>query len=288
MKPLCEKVIPDENSSWRFGRYDWLEMEFNWHYHPEYEICLTLGGRGLRYMGDHIGRYGEWDLVLIGPDMPHAWQSELSGIEQRVYVAQLPASWLHQQLADQPEFAALAPLLNQAGRGLKFSEANAKAALPLFEAMEQAAPLRRLILLLELLQLMLTDRSAHALSSTLYANNSKQEYAVKKLDRVIEYIYENYTTELSAGELAKLAHMSTNHFHRFFKQRTEKTLTEFINQLRIAKACKLLITQHSPISAICDQCGFNNLSNFNRRFLQIKGIQPSLFRQRFRGKSVPI
>lgn len=288
MKPLCEKVLPDENSSWRFCRYDWQEMEFNWHYHPEYEICLTLGGQGLRYMGDHIGQYHEWDLVLIGPDMPHAWQSKLSDTPQTVYVAQIPAAWLHQQLTEQPELAVLGSLLERAGRGLLFSDASARAALPLFQAMEQASPYRRLLLLLQLLELMLADSEACALSSTLYANSGKQEYAVKKLDRVIEYIYENYTNDLNAQELARLAHMSTNHFHRFFKKRTEKTLTEFINQLRIAKACKLLITQQSPISAISDQCGFNNLSNFNRRFLQLKGIQPSQFRQRFRGKPAAI
>ena len=64
MKPLCEKVIPDENSSWRYFRYEWDHMDLNWHYHPEYEICLTLNSYGMRYVGDHIARYGDYDLVM--------------------------------------------------------------------------------------------------------------------------------------------------------------------------------------------------------------------------------
>ncbi|EGM70561.1 helix-turn-helix domain-containing protein [Shewanella sp. HN-41] len=290
MKPLCEKVIPDENSSWRYFRYEWDHMDLNWHYHPEYEICLTLNSYGMRYVGDHIARYGDYDLVIIGPDMPHGWQSEVDlnangdmGPEV-VYVAQIPAAWLHQIVNEQRELASLNSLLTHAKRGVLFSEETARKTHSVFIAMETANPFKRYILLLELLALLQQDSQQELLSSTLFTHGSKLDFTVKKLDKVIEHIYDNYTQALSAQELAKLAHMSTNHFHRFFKKRTEKTLTEFINQLRIAKACKLLITNQSPISMISDQCGFNNLSNFNRRFIQFKGVTPSRFRQRFSHK----
>lgn len=290
MKPLCEKVIPDENSSWRYFRYEWDHMDLNWHYHPEYEICLTLNSYGMRYVGDHIARYGDYDLVIIGPDMPHGWQSEVDlnangamGPEV-VYVAQIPAAWLHQIVNEQRELASLHSLLTHAKRGVLFSEETARKAHSVFIAMETANPFKRYILLLELLALLQQDSQQELLSSTLFTHGSKLDFTVKKLDKVIEHIYDNYTQALSAQDLAKLAHMSTNHFHRFFKKRTEKTLTEFINQLRIAKACKLLITNQSPISMISDQCGFNNLSNFNRRFIQFKGVTPSRFRQRFSHK----
>ncbi|OUS52655.1 AraC family transcriptional regulator [Shewanella sp. SACH] len=320
MKPLCEKVIPDENSSWRYFRYEWDHMDLNWHYHPEYEICLTLNSYGMRYVGDHIARYGDYDLVIIGPDMPHGWQSEanldvltdevskndcLKGgtstavglkesvlmgsasknrVKEVVYVAQIPAVWLHQIVNEQRELASLHSLLTHAKRGVLFSEETARKAHSVFIAMEMANPFKRYILLLELLALLQQDSQQELLSSTLFTHGSKLDFTVKKLDKVIEHIYDNYTQALSAQDLAKLAHMSTNHFHRFFKKRTEKTLTEFINQLRIAKACKLLLSNQSPISTISDQCGFNNLSNFNRRFIQFKGVTPSRFRQRFSSK----
>jgi len=320
MKPLCEKVIPDENSSWRYFRYEWDHMDLNWHYHPEYEICLTLNSYGMRYVGDHIARYGDYDLVIIGPDMPHGWQSEAnlnispdeaskndclkggtstvvglkepalkgsaskSRVKEVVYVAQIPAAWLHQIVNEQRELASLHSLLTHAKRGVLFSEETARNAYNVFIAMETANPFKRYILLLELLALLQQDSQQELLSSTLFTHGSKLDFTVKKLDKVIEHIYDNYTQALSAQDLAKLAHMSTNHFHRFFKKRTEKTLTEFINQLRIAKACKLLLSNQSPISTISDQCGFNNLSNFNRRFIQFKGVTPSRFRQRFSSK----
>lgn len=320
MKPLCEKVIPDENSSWRYFRYEWNHMDLNWHYHPEYEICLTLNSFGMRYVGDHIARYGDYDLVIIGPDMPHGWQSEAnldvltdevlkddglkggastavglkestlkgsaskSRVPEVVYVAQIPAAWLHQIVNEQRELASLHSLLTHAKRGVLFSEETARKAHSVFIAMETANPFKRYILLLELLALLQQDSQQELLSSTLFTHGSKLDFTVKKLDKVIEHIYDNYTQALSAQDLAKLAHMSTNHFHRFFKKRTEKTLTEFINQLRIAKACKLLLSNQSPISTISDQCGFNNLSNFNRRFIQFKGVTPSRFRQRFSSK----
>ncbi|AEG12167.1 transcriptional regulator, AraC family [Shewanella baltica OS183] len=320
MKPLCEKVIPDENSSWRYFRYEWDHMDLNWHYHPEYEICLTLNSYGMRYVGDHIARYGDYDLVIIGPDMPHGWQSEanldvltdevskddgLKGgtstaiglkepvlmgsasknrVKEVVYVAQIPAAWLHQIVNEQRELASLNSLLTHAKRGVLFSEETARKAHSVFIEMEMANPFKRYILLLELLALLQQDSQQELLSSTLFTHGSKLDFTVKKLDKVIEHIYDNYTQALSAQDLAKLAHMSTNHFHRFFKKRTEKTLTEFINQLRIAKACKLLLSNQSPISTISDQCGFNNLSNFNRRFIQFKGVTPSRFRQRFSSK----
>lgn len=320
MKPLCEKVIPDENSSWRYFRYEWDHMDLNWHYHPEYEICLTLNSYGMRYVGDHIARYGDYDLVIIGPDMPHGWQSEAnldvftdeaskndclkggsstavglkepalkgsaskSRVKEVVYVAQIPAAWLHQIVNEQRELASLHSLLTHAKRGVLFSEETARNAYNVFIAMETANPFKRYILLLELLALLQQDSQQELLSSTLFTHGSKLDFTVKKLDKVIEHIYDNYTQSLSAQDLAKLAHMSTNHFHRFFKKRTEKTLTEFINQLRIAKACKLLLSNQSPISTISDQCGFNNLSNFNRRFIQFKGVTPSRFRQRFSSK----
>ncbi|MGI2055879.1 AraC family transcriptional regulator [Shewanella baltica] len=320
MKPLCEKVIPDENSSWRYFRYEWDHMDLNWHYHPEYEICLTLNSYGMRYVGDHIARYGDYDLVIIGPDMPHGWQSEAnldispdeaskndclkggtstavglkepalkgsaskSRVKEVVYVAQIPAAWLHQIVNEQRELASLHSLLTHAKRGVLFSEETARKAHSVFIAMETANPFKRYILLLELLSLLQQDSQQELLSSTLFTHGSKLDFTVKKLDKVIEHIYDNYTQALSAQDLAKLAHMSTNHFHRFFKKRTEKTLTEFINQLRIAKACKLLLSNQSPISTISDQCGFNNLSNFNRRFIQFKGVTPSRFRQRFSSK----
>lgn len=282
MKLMFEKVLPTENSSWRYWLYQLGQIDFNWHYHPEYEIALTLNSFGQRYVGDNIENYGELDLTLLGPHLPHTWCSAkaIDGQDQQVYVAQIPVAWLD-KLTSMPDLVALRPLLALSSRGIKFSQCVAERSAEIFKAMANALPSQRLIGLLEILQLMHDDEYAQTLSSTGYDIAITSDPSTDKLDKIIRYIHQNYTENLRADDLAKLVHMSTNHFHRFIKQRTEQTFTELVNQLRISKACSLLINTNMPVTTISDVCGFNNISNFNRRFLQFKELTPSQFRKSF-------
>ncbi|GIU52592.1 AraC family transcriptional regulator [Shewanella sairae] len=288
MKPMCEKVIPSGNSSWRFVKYELPNIDFNWHYHPEYEICLTLNSKGLRYVGDNIEEYFGADLVLVGPNMPHTWHTEENedGSIQRVYVAQIPKLWLDSLVTEHPEFSSLQSMLALSSRGLLFGKECTEKAIALFSSMETADPFTRFVKLMHLFNLMSLDVRVTTLSSSFFTFGNRTDIGIDKLDRVIEFIYNNFDRAIYANELAEIAHMSTNHFHRFFKKRTERTLTTFINQLRIGKACKLLINSNHPISVISDKCGFNNTSNFNRQFLSIKGNTPSAFRKSIKVKHV--
>ncbi|WP_076416082.1 AraC family transcriptional regulator [Shewanella sp. UCD-KL12] len=288
MKPMCEKVIPSANCSWRFVKYELPNIDFNWHYHPEYEICLTLNSEGLRYVGDNIEEYSGADLVLVGPNMPHTWHTDENdnGTKQTVYVAQIPKVWLDGLVAEHAELNGLESMLKLSSRGLFYGHQCTQSAIDLFVKMEHADPFSRYVLLMNLLNIMSLDAQAKVLSSSFFTFGNKTDAGIDKLDRVIEFIYNNFDRSLYADELASIAHMSTNHFHRFFKKRTERTLTEFINQLRIGKACKLLINSNHPIAVISDKCGFNNISNFNRQFLSIKGSTPSFFRKSIKIKHV--
>jgi len=280
MKPMYEKVLPTENSSWRYWLYALDEIPFNWHYHPEYEICLTLNSRGQRYIGDSIANYDDLDLVLLGPKLPHTWCSKalIKPGKHLTYVAQLPTHWI-ESMAQMPELNALEELLRRSKQGVAFGRTTAKAARDRFTAMATASPMQRMIWLLEILQLMIEDNTARPISSDGYAPFSFPDSATEKIDKVIAYIHNHYTSNLCAQQMADLAHMSTNHFHRFFKQRTEQTFTEYVNQLRIGKACSLLLTTDLPISTVSHRCGFNNISNFNRRFLQLKRYTPREFKR---------
>ncbi len=282
MKPMYEKVLPTENSSWRYWLYALDEIPFNWHYHPEYEICLTLNSRGQRYIGDNIYSYDDLDLVLLGPKLPHTWHSrELIATGQHLtYVAQLPITWID-SIARMPELKPLDDLLQKSKRGIAFSAATAIACRERFAAMADATPMRRLLWLMEILQFMCEDTCARLISSEGYTPASFLDASTEKIDKVIAYIHQHYTEELCAEKMASLAHMSTNHFHRFFKQRTEKTFTEFVNQLRIGRACSLLLTTDMPVANISHRCGFNNLSNFNRRFMQLKNCTPREFKRSY-------
>jgi AraC-like DNA-binding protein len=180
-----------------------------------------------------------------------------------------------------PELKYLEELLQKSKQGLQFSESTAKLCKQHFETMATANSMHRLILLLDILQLMIEDSKSYTICSDGYATTDFADTTTEKIDRVIDYIRQNYTTDLRAEDMAELAHMSTNHFHRFFKQRTEQTFTELVNELRIGKACKLLVTTDLPISTISYRCGFNNISNFNRRFLQLKQCTPREFKRSY-------
>ncbi len=277
---MFEKVLPTENSSWRYWLYQLDNIDFNWHYHPEYEIALTLNSSGQRYVGDNIENYGDFDLTLLGPHLPHTWCSSAreDGQKQQVYVAQIPVSWI-EQLISMPDLTDMKPLLESSRRGVKFSLEIAKKVTPIFKKMAKVQPSKRFIGLLEILQLMLNDSQAVLLSSSGYNISITSDPSTDKLDKIIRHLHQHYTNNIKAEELAQLVHMSTNHFHRFLKQRTEQTFTELVNQLRISKACSLLINSSMPVTTVSDICGFNNISNFNRRFLQFKAVTPSQFRK---------
>lgn len=287
---MFEKILPSENSSWRYWLYKLERIEFNWHYHPEYEIALTLNSQGQRYVGDNIDSYNELDMALLGPHLPHTWCSsaDVDGKPQQVYVAQIPVGWIESLVFGMPDLSGFKTLLELSRRGIKFGPETVKKSARIFRKMQHGNASQRFIGLIKIFQLMLEDKEKKVLSSEGYTISLTSDPSSDKLDKVIRHIHQNYTTKLSAESVAKLVHMSTNHFHRFFKQRTEQTFTEVVNQLRISKACSLLINSHMPISTISDTCGFNNTSNFNRRFIQFKAMKPSEFRQIYKGKVVSV
>ncbi len=285
MKAMYEKVLPTPNSSWRFHLYQLNQIPFNWHYHSEYEICLTLNSRGQRFIGDDISSYDNYDLVFLGPNLPHTWHSkELiaeAGDEHLAFVAQLPMDWLEGIAGRLPELSALGELLDRSRRGVAFSKSTAIQCTDIFYSMVDADPLSRFLGLFQILKLMNDDQSARFISSVGQDLKQGHDNASNKAERIISYIFDHYTENLKAAQLAELAHMSTNHFHRFIKQRTEKTFTELVTQLRIGKACSLLVNSGLPIANISEQCGFNNISNFNRRFSQEKSLTPSAYRKQY-------
>lgn len=288
MRALCERIVPSVGCSWRYCLYKLNSIPFHWHYHPEYEICLTLNAKGKCQIGDYIGDFGNLDLVILGPDLPHTWQSKPNenGLQQLVHVAQIPVRWVDEYILGSTETHYLKKLFKQSSWGIKFSTQTAMKVKAFFEAMDLATPIERMIQLFQILELMAKDKDQTILATSDNEQANTVDISRDKFDRVINYIYDNFTEDLSASTLANIAHMSTNHFHRYFKRRMERTVNDFINELRIAKACNLLINSSTPIAVISDQCGYNNISNFNRRFQAYKECTPSTFRSRFKEKSM--
>ena len=280
-KPQYKQVLPDPHCSWRYSMASYSEIPLHWHYHHAYELALTQYSQGLRYVGDSIEPYTDVDLVLTGPQLAHSWCSDaaVTGQQQIVQVLQLPSGWLEQLADTLPELQPVRSLLQAATRGIHFSADTTSAIASLFSQLQAADPFDQFVTVVQMLRCLKADRDARLLASAASALPKLRDAGVGRLEKVLEYIHKHYTDDLRAEQLARLAHMSTNHFHRFIKQRTDKTFNELVTELRISKACQLLLSSSMQIASICNQCGFNDLSNFNRRFMQLKQCTPSEFRR---------
>jgi AraC-like DNA-binding protein len=284
MKPYLEKVQRPPGVSWA-----WLDrrlddgIPFQWHHHPEFELTLTLNSRGQRFIGDHIGDYGDGDLVLIGANLPHTWVSR-ERIAAGPHVAQV--MWFHPDwiaaLGDAlVELRPVTALLQRAGRALQFSPAVAAEARLRIAALFARTPEERVLPLLELLHCLAADADARPLATlaTVLPGGADRT----RIDRVLDHVHRSYAQRLSLPALADLAALSESGLHRLFKRHTGRTLTAYVGALRIGEACALLSGTARPIAHIAADVGYDSLANFNRQFRALKGMTPRDYRHRFGG-----
>ncbi|HET7714578.1 MAG TPA: AraC family transcriptional regulator [Bauldia sp.] len=285
MRPLYEKVTVPEGASWALldRRLD-DGIPFQWHYHPEYELTLTLNSRGQRYIGDSIAAYDDGDLVLLGPNLPHTWCSAERVREGRPHHALV--MWFTEQWADSlttplAEMRAVAAMLARAGRGIAFSRQAAARVRPAIEAIPGEAPTQRLIALIGVLAALAEDGEAKPIAGP--GSNRVRAHSPDKarIERVLDHIHAHYREPIAVETLAALACLSPSGFHRLFRRHTKLTASDYVAELRIGQACSLLINSDRPIATIADEVGYRSLANFNRQFRAAKGMTPREFRRSF-------
>lgn len=286
MRPSFEKLIPPDGSSIRcFNRAE-IEKPANWHYHPEIELTLVERGSGTRFVGDHIGDYGDGDLVLLGSDLPHHWSSDEFRGQKYDYhpaiVVQFLPELLGEHFLSMPELRSVADLIERAKRGLHFVGDSHWAVADLMRRMLTQPPFERLMSLLRCLHL-LAHSSAVVTLATENFSPAFRHKSRTRLHEVCQFIHENLTNaSLSQAEIAAFAQMTPAAFSRFFRSATQRTVTEYVNELRVGLASRQLVETDLSILEICLQTGFDSPSNFNRRFRQFKGMSPRQFRMHYR------
>jgi AraC-like DNA-binding protein len=282
MDPSFEKLIPPEGSSIRCFFRTCLKRPW-WHYHPEVELRYTKRGSGARFIGDSIESYRDGDLVLVGADLAHHWSSdEYRGQEydrEQVVVVQFLPAIFGESFLSAPELTAISLLLERAKRGLAFKDAAQSKVVALMTRMLEESPFERLLSLLRSLQEMAVDGGA-PLASEGYAPEFKHA-ARTRLYRICQYVNDNIQeASLSQTEVAEVAGISPAAFSRYFKSATQRTLTEYVNELRVAFASRLLTETDKSVLQISMDAGFGTTSNFYRQFRQLKGCSPREFRRR--------
>ena len=279
-EPHLEIVQVREDQSFKVWSHGYPFRTVRWHFHPEYELHLVTATTGRMHVGDYIGPFDTNDLVLVGPNLPHNWISAVAQgevVAERCLVLQFAAGFIESCLALFPELRLLQPLLSDAHRGVRFPVALAQQIRPLMTALLDATHGQRLALFMEVMDRLGRETRREMLASIGFQPDPAA-YLSATMNTVLQHIGCNFTSDLREAEMAALSRQSVSAFSRSFRRQTGMVFVQYVNSLRIELACQHLCQAELPVTDICYAVGFNNLSNFNRRFLAAKGMPPSRFR----------
>ncbi|OYU79415.1 MAG: AraC family transcriptional regulator [Burkholderiales bacterium PBB5] len=251
-----------------------------WHHHDEYELHLIVATSGKAFVGDWIGPFQPGHLVLTGPRLPHNWVTmdlPEGGVAERDLVIQFRHEPIAAAARHIPELAEALPLLERARHGIEFFGL-AEPAQALWRRIKHSRGLTRLSAFVEFLVL-LSQCTDYRLLSNVQMQAADDDAELDQINAIVNRLTADVAQPLSAGQVAAELGMSESRFSRFFRRATGNTFTDFVNRVRINRACQLLMESDRKVGAICYDVGFNNLANFNRRFLEIKGLTPTEFRR---------
>lgn len=262
-------------SSFHAYRFQVPFFEFKWHYHPEYELTYIVKGSGYRIVGNSYEQYSDGDLVLLGSNLPHTWTSKPDNtFASEAIVIQFSSEFITPFLVLH-ESNQIKQLLEHSDRGLRIAVDEMLVSnimeLPKIQGMDRVL---KLIWILE----EITKRQCDYIAPNTFHNvvSKKNEFRINK---ACTFLQNNFNQKISLKQVADLIYLTESNFCKFFKKATGKTYSDYLNELRINEACRMLVQTEQTINEISYACGFETLSYFNRVFLFKKAITPSTFRK---------
>lgn len=261
-------------------------FDVNWHFHSEYQLFTVLKGRGTRFIGDHMQNFREGDMVLTGPDLPHLWKNDKAyhipenKMETHGIVIYLPDNFLNNSVFQLEEFEVISNMLKKSLRGIEIKgKTNLLVREMMIELLEMKG-VKSIVHLLKILQTIADSTDCKLIADAAYINTNK-ESEKDRMGQVYEYVMQNYQGKVSLEAAAQLSNLSVSAFSRFFKSRVNKSFSDFLTDVRISHACKLLHETDLNISEISYECGFFTLSNFNKLFKERIKKTPVEYRKEF-------
>ena len=251
-----------------------------WHFHDEYELHLITATSGKAFVGDWIGPFHPGHLVLCGPRLPHNWVSldlPEGGVPERDLVIQFCHELIAHAAEMIPELAEVLPLLERARHGIEFFGLSERAHAH-WVTVKNARGMHRFAAFCDFLA-DLARSTDYRLLSNVQMQRDDNDMELEQINAIVDRIAGGVATPLTASQAAAELGMSESRFSRFFRRATGNTFTDFVNRVRVNRACHLLMETDRLVTHVCYEVGFNNVANFNRRFLEIKGMTPSEFRR---------
>lgn len=284
MKILPFKIPKTSQESFRLQEDREHHFYDHLHQHPETQLTLVLGSEGKVIAGDYIGSFKPGDIFLIGPNLPHVFRNDMkyyeTGTDENAHMVSVFFEW--QSFGDKflslPELKHINDFAKLSERGLYIKDTVRNRITQLMKQLFRKSEMDRLIVLLKILNILSHTSDVDPLASSgIY--NDFDEVDGKKLGNVYRFTMNEYHRKIQLDEVADVANMTINSFCRYFKKRTRKSYIDFLTEIRIGQARKFLQEKDLSISQICFEVGFNNLSNFNRKFREVCSITPTEFRK---------
>ncbi len=288
MKPifLDKETQVGENSF--LAQYAEVPHTYNqFHFHKEYELLYNIENNGTRFIGDSIRRFGNHDLVLVGPHLPHYWQSDdiyFTGdpaIKAKVVLIQFVEDFMGEKFLNLPETIHVKNLLLRASQGIQIRGDEAQIIGEKVFRLTQLTGWNRLLLLIEILCQMSEAKDFQLLASSGFCEAHKVGNE-ERVSHIFNLIIKNHQRDFRLDEAAGLANMNPSSFCRYIKKATSKTFSEILNEVRIGFACKMLINTQLSVSEIAYNCGYQNVPYFNRQFRTIKDRTPIEYRLKYK------
>ncbi len=292
MKIMHEQLIFKGNNSFNIKWDDFPHFTYPWHFHSEFELVYVIKSFGKRFVADHIENFSDGDLVLMGPNLPHFWKNDdvfFNNDPQykvNAIVIHFPADFFAGQMETYPEFRPIKELLNRASRGVSFQEQVSNALGKDLKRLLRMKGLERTLHFLKVLDKLARTKNYKLLASETYRPDLN-DWSSSRLDKVMHLINSGYRQPVKLDTIANHIGMNTTAFCRYFKEKTGKSFINFINEMRVGYACKLLLEGKQSVSQIGFESGFNNLSNFNRIFKKTTGFPPVQYRNQFTKANQP-
>jgi AraC-like DNA-binding protein len=272
----------DHDKSVSVTRYYNKPLVNIWHYHEQLELVCIIESSGTRFIGDNIQKYEAGDIILIGKNLPHMWQEESpvdSTSSSDVVAIHLGSSFTKSDLLSLPEYSNIKRLLDLSAQGIAFH--NAHYLLDKIGRLEKLEGFQQFILVTEILNDLGSSKDFKLLTSQGFVEKLNDQKK-GRLQLVHDYVMNNFRKEIGLVSAANVANMNPSSFSRYFKQAYGNTFSEYVNEIRVGYACKLLLEDDISVTQTCFQSGFNNISNFNKQFKKLRNLSPKEYRNRFR------
>jgi AraC-like DNA-binding protein len=278
LKPIIQKLPLTDNSSFVSRTYRTPNFEVPWHHHIEYELILFTEGSGMSFIGNYIGGFETGDIFFLGKNLPHTFQKRDKELITSAIVIQFREDCWGKDFFDTEECSPIRDFFAMSAQGLKISGKSKAMLSTLIKDLEHTTGFQRIISLCNCLNTIASSKDYIKLSTGMLGQLDAK--GNDRIDKIFDFTISSFKRSINLEEIAGIANMSVPAFCNYFKKCTKKTYINFLNEVRIGYACRILANTDKTINQICFESGFQSLQNFNKQFHKMKGVTPSDYRKK--------